>query len=241
MSGPGQTPQSVEQNRAFFQGNREYSERIGSLDTYRNIRAAIDREVRGTPHLLDVGNGGVFDYDTTLAERITAVDLFLDDVPSDAFPPNCTPLSGDALDLDLPDGSVDSVLFALVLHHLVGRRPEDLVANVGRAVAEAARVVRPGGRLIVVESCVAPWFHRVERVLFRPLALAARTPLMTHPATLQLPLRTLARLVAGSFQVDRVDRVPVGRWIVQLGLRWPTALTPARPVLITGRRPEEGP
>ena len=43
-----------------------------------------------------------------------------------------------------------------------------MVANVRRAIAEAERVLEPGGRLIVAESCVPAWFYPVERALFGP-------------------------------------------------------------------------
>ena len=47
-------------------------------------------------------------------------------------------LRGDALRLPFPDGSVDRVIISEVLEHI----PED-----GEAIAEAWRVLRPGGRL----------------------------------------------------------------------------------------------
>ncbi len=49
-----------------------------------------------------------------------------------------------AASLPLPDGSVDRVLSSLMLHHL-----DD--ADTARALAEARRVLRPGGRLHLVD------------------------------------------------------------------------------------------
>ncbi len=51
---------------------------------------------------------------------------------------------GGAGALELPDGSVDAVVMSLVLHHLApdGKR---------RALAESARVLRPGGQLHVAD------------------------------------------------------------------------------------------
>ncbi len=187
--------------------------------------------------MLDVGNGGVFQYDTGLVERIVAVDLFLDRLPASRFPPNVTPRKGDALALEEADESFDAVLEALLYHHLVGADPDAFIANVRRAIAEAARVVRPGGLLIVAESCVPRWFYAVERVLFKPLTALARTPLLGgHPATLQLPFELLVELVGERFEVVRAYRVPPGRWTTQFGRRWPTALTPARAFMVVGRK-----
>jgi SAM-dependent methyltransferase len=234
--GPSQDPRSVERNRTFFAGNESYEANVGRLDTYRHIRACIDEELAGVKRLLDVGNGGVFDYDTSLVEEIVAVDLFLDQVPASDFPPNVTPRKGDALALEEPPGSFDGVLFALVFHHLVGRDADGLVANVRTSLSEAHRTLEPGGKLIVVESCVPTWFFRIEKPLYGPLARVAGTRLMEHPATLQLPSSILAALIAERFELERTRRIETGRWMLQFGVKWPSALTPARPYLFVGRK-----
>lgn len=233
---PSQAADAAAKNAQFFARDK-HGHDVATLDTYRRIREAIEREVAGAKRMLDVGNGGVFEYDTNLIEEIVAVDLFLDELPDSRFPPNVTALRGDALALDQPDGSFDTVLEALLYHHLVGERATDLVANVRRAIAEAERVLEPGGRLIVAESCVPRWFYPLERVLYRPLVALARTPLLGgHPATLQLPFDLLVGLVGEHLEVERAYRIPPGRWITQFGRRWPTALTPARAHMVVGRK-----
>jgi ubiquinone/menaquinone biosynthesis C-methylase UbiE len=54
---------------------------------------------------------------------------------------------GDATALDFPDASFDWVWCGDVLHH---------IQDTGRALAELARVVRPGGRIVVKESQLLP-------------------------------------------------------------------------------------
>jgi SAM-dependent methyltransferase len=208
------------------------------LDTFQLIWAAIDREVRGVERLLDVGNGGVFGYDTSAVGEIVALDLFLDRLPPSRFPANVTPRRGNALDLDEPDAHYDAVLEALLYHHLVGAEPEDMVANVRRAIAEASRVLKPGGRLIVAESCVPRWFYAIEKPLYRPLVMLSRTRLLGgHPPTIQIPFELLVSLVGERLEVDSSYEIPPGRWTTQFGRRWPTALTPARAYMVVGRKP----
>jgi SAM-dependent methyltransferase len=232
----GQDATSAEQNAEFFAGDK-HGRDVAELDTYRLIREAITREVSGADRLLDVGNGGVFEYDTDRVREIVAVDLFLDQVPAEHFPPNVTPRRGDALSLDEPDAAYDMVLEALLYHHLVGTRASDSIVNVRRAIAEAERVLQPGGQLVIAESCVPPWFYRVERMMFRPLTLLARTRLLGgHPAVLQLPFDLLTGLVSERLEVERAYRIPIGRWITQFGRRWPSALTPARAVIVVARK-----
>lgn len=62
--------------------------------------------------------------------RKAALDVQLEEAPAEALP--------------LPDGSVDVVLCTLVLHHLA---PEAR----GHAIGEMRRVLRPGGRIAVME------------------------------------------------------------------------------------------
>lgn len=64
---------------------------------------------------------------------------------------------GDALDLDLADGSVDAVLLLGPIYHL--RRRADRL----RALREARRIVRPGGPVFV--AAISRWAPRLDGVL----------------------------------------------------------------------------
>jgi SAM-dependent methyltransferase len=226
---------SALKNAEFFKENERYAQLIESLETYRQIRRAIDCEIGGTHRLLDIGNGGVFDYDTSLAKEIVGVDLFLDEARLN-LDEHITLRRGDALALEEPHNSYDTVLVNSVLHHLIGSDVDSTLANIRQSVNEAYRVLESGGRLVVMESCVSAGAFTIERRLFSALRLLARTPLMSHPATLQFPPKTIADVIRDRFDNVTVSPIPIGRWIIQFGFRWPTALTPARPYLFTARR-----
>ena len=232
----GQDERAAQLNAEFF-ADEKYAGQVAELDTYRFTREAINREVAGVDRLLDVGNGGVFEYDTDRVGSIVAVDLFLDEAQGDHFPENATARRGDALDLDEPEESYDAVLHAFLYHHLVGRKPADMIANTRRAIDEAQRVLKPDGLLIVAESCVKSWFYPLEWLLFRPLTMLVKTPLFGgHPATFQLTAGRVHEEGGRRFRIERDYPFETGRWISQFGRKWPTALTPARQFIVVARK-----
>ena len=66
----------------------------------------------------------------------------------------------DAMDLPLRDGSVDLVYGFAFAHHL---------PDVERFLGEVARVLRPGGRCVLMDNAYSPLWQRLKLVWLRPL------------------------------------------------------------------------
>ena len=224
-----QAEQSVNKNTSFFSQNIDsYGNNVSKLDTYVNIRSSINDAIQGVDTALDVGNGGVFDYDVTLVRQIIALDLFLEDLPRDTFPKNAIPRNGSALEIPEADKSFNAVIMVMLLHHLVGNTVKGSLANVDLALREGFRVLEPGGKLVLVESCIPSWFYGFERFIF-PVASWIIDKTIQHPMTLQYPTKKIISMLEKHSTNIEVTKIPKGRWVLQYGFKYPSALTPINP------------
>ena len=97
---------------------------------------------------------------------------------------------GDAQALDFPDGRFDAVVMTLVL---------SAVPDIGRAIAEVRRVLRPDGRLLILDFVRSP--HLPVRTLQRLLA-----PHMARRYDFHLLRDPLDHLEDARFVIERVER-----------------------------------
>jgi ubiquinone/menaquinone biosynthesis C-methylase UbiE len=70
-------------------------------------------------------------------------------------------LAMDSADLNLPDASYDRALLFFLLH-------EQPISHRERTLSEVFRVVRPGGKIVIVDYALPRWWHPL-RYLWRPL------------------------------------------------------------------------
>jgi ubiquinone/menaquinone biosynthesis C-methylase UbiE len=136
------------------------------------IRAALaDKPFRS---LLDLGTGTgrMLELFGPEIERGLGLDLSLDmlllarDRLERAGLKNCSVRQGDLYDLPIANDSFDVVILHQVLHFL---------DDGGRAIREAARVLRPGGRLLVVDFAPHEQEFLREQFAHRRLGFAPET------------------------------------------------------------------
>jgi len=233
----GQSTESVEQNISFFKNNIDtYNAQVQNIDSYKIIRSQINKAISGIDYLLDIGNGGVFDYNVNLVSKIVGLDLFLDNLPKNfSCPPNVVMKSGSALDIPEKDNTFDGVIKVMLIHHLIGKDVESSINNVKTSIKEAHRVLKPGGKLIVVESCVPRWFYYFQKIAF-PVTSRVIDKIFKHPATLQYPAHLLQKFLKEKFNEITIDKVPLGKWVLIYGLKVPTILTPVSVNIFVARK-----
>jgi ubiquinone/menaquinone biosynthesis C-methylase UbiE/DNA-binding transcriptional ArsR family regulator len=181
--------------QAYFRRHAVEWDRIRKLhvadaDVEEAIRAAVaDRPIHS---LLDLGTGTgrMLELFGPNIERGLGLDLSLDMLAlarerlDRAGLRHCTVRQGDLYDLSLPRESFDLVIVHQVLHFL---------DDGARAIQEAARVLRPGGRLLVVDFAPHDLEFLREQHAHRRLGFTAETVTQwTQAAGLDLVLhRTL--------------------------------------------------
>ncbi len=163
--------------QAYFRSHAAEWDRIRKLHVADDaVEDAIRKALAGKPFrsLLDLGTGTgrmleLFGPDI---DRGLGLDLSLDmlglarDRLESAGLRNCSVRQGDLYDLPLANSSFDVVILHQVLHFL---------DDGGRAIREAARVLRPGGRLLVVDFAPHEQEFLREQFAHRRLGFAPDT------------------------------------------------------------------
>jgi len=124
---------------------------------------------------------------------------------------------GDAQALRFPDASFDTVVCTLSLCAIPDQR---------QAVAEMARVLRPGGRLLLLDHVAAAprWVRAIQWLLERVTIPLGEEHLRRRP---------LHQVQAEGFQIQQHERTKLGI-VERLAARKPPAATPPQPGPATG-------
>jgi ubiquinone/menaquinone biosynthesis C-methylase UbiE len=210
-------------NARYFDAWKDYQQLVGSIDTYELTSRALVGELRG--RVVDVGSGGVVNYCCDDIHELILVDISMEYVKHVALPAGAVLKTGTAVSLPLSDNEYDCLLMQMLVHHLAESDFPTTLARSQTAFREAYRVLKPGGKIVVIESVVNRCFEFAQRLSF---GLTRRMlQLIGHPMVLQwTPARLGAFAREAGFTNVRSTRIRRGRWMIFLGRRWPTLLAP---------------
>ena len=168
------------------------------------IRAALAASPFRSLLDLGTGTGRMLELFGPQIERGLGLDLSLDmlllarDRLERAGLRHCSVRQGDIYDVPLPDGSFDTVIIHQVLHYL---------DDGARALKEAARVLRPGGSLLVVDFAPHELEFLREQHAHRRLGFAADT------VTQWMSAAGLEPVLHESLAPDRDGKIAVSLWL----------------------------
>ena len=220
-------------NAKFFNENLNYRKNINNIDTYQNIRNEISRILDGTENLLDIGHGGVFDYNTDKVDKIVGLDL--EYMNSSKLPNNIELVKGSVLEIPNHLKSFDKIFVNMLLHHLCGKNVKENFYNLNKCFYEMKKKIKSEGELIIVESCVPLWFNIFEKLVYR-LAYKFILKYFKHPPVFQFTINQIIEaLINNGYKIEYFKTVKQGKYILQFGYKFPTILTPVKTVIFRAK------
>lgn len=186
------------------------SQNANRAPVWRHLCAYLERWIPPDSDVLELGAGWCDFANLVRARSVTAVDL--ESVVLSAAAPHVRAIVGDCTDLtEIGDEGFDVVFASNLLEHLERAQSD-------RLLAEAMRVLRPGGRLILLQPNFrlqpGRYFDDFTHVaIFTDVSLsdylAASGWLVEHVAARFLPLSMRSRGSSLSFLVPWYLRSPV--------------------------------
>ena len=228
------------ENKDFFDSFEDYDEYVlkNQGDVYKNTQLYLNEKLKHAEHVLDIGNGGVMNYDFSNFD-LDCLDISVCDKTREKYAVfnNVKFFEGDALALPFENDKYDAVIIQYVIHHLVAANKvsakEKLKLtehNVRKCINEAIRVTGDEGSVFIIEPVVPEWFFFLEKIFFAPLLLFCK--LLRHGEVFQFSKKALTSMIADTLGSDKYKLntkiIDPGKSIVIFKVPVPAFLAPMK-------------
>ena len=217
----------------FDDESREYVKTIMQVEGeyYKKAERVISPLLKDGFCVLDIGNGGIINYDYTGLEELVCADISISKKTEEVYGnfTNISFIESNIMDMNnVSDESFDVVIVQKVIHHLAEKNYKTTRNNCIKAMKECIRVLKPGGRLIVCESTVKRWFEVLEITFFGLMMKCC--DLVKFDRVFQYSPRNLRNLLSKELGknsiLERMDDIGMGQNVLFLGRKFPSRIMP---------------
>jgi ubiquinone/menaquinone biosynthesis C-methylase UbiE len=139
-----------DRNAVMTTGNAQEGVRCLCYEDQSKVVAPL---LRPGATVLDVGCGPTLPYEKPPETFVIGLEASYESIRANRAVD--LRVYGSALEIPLPDRSIDVVLAYYAIHHMTGRTLAENRRNLERAFRELGRVAKPGGELLIFE--ISPW------------------------------------------------------------------------------------
>jgi len=218
---------------------QESVEKDAVADVHRRIKAVVEPRLDGL--VLDIGSGGDTRHRNPGITTLVSVDNVVEFLRH-AKDPAAVNAAGDLRALPFKDATADRIVAQFVIHHLAEDSRVGTLANVRAAVSEAARALKPGGIVFLIDSMTFRPLDWLQRRIYG----ASRFVLcrLGRPMVFIFSARSLARLLAEYGLVPEPPRTIDWGEMTDLSqalfpkLRFPLKYAPVRLTILAASKPK---
>ena len=217
----------------FDDESREYVQTIMDAegDYYDKAEKKISPLLKDNAKVLDIGNGGILNYDYSNLDELVCADISVSKKIEDVYKdvPNVSFIESNIMNMNnVEDCRFDAVIVQKVIHHLAEKNYKTTRKNCVLAMQECIRVLKEGGILIVCESTVKRWFECLEICFFRLMLFCC--DLVKFDRVFQYSSQSLEELlrndIGDNVVVEKVEDIGMGDHVLFLGRKFPAWILP---------------
>jgi len=197
MDSGNRDPQTDDSVRRYF--GKIYADYQDSVEkkpvaeVHQRIKAVLEPQLAGL--VVDIGSGGDTRHRNPAITTLVSVDNVVEFLKH-AKDPAAINAAGDIRALPFKGASADRIVAQFVIHHLAEDARSDTFRNVRAAVSEVARILKPGGKVFLIDSMAyrpLDWLQRrmypLSRFILRRLG---------RPMVFIFSARSLTRMLEDS-------------------------------------------
>lgn len=213
----------------------DYAEEIMAIqpEFYKNTSIMINKVLKNNDKVLDIGNGGIINYKFESLSLLHCADI-TSNKASNKYEKyqNVKFIKANIMDMkEIYENTYDVVIIQTVLHHLAVKRLEDTHRNVDKAITECLRVLKPKGKLLIIESTVNSFFENIERLFYYPMQLFFK--LCEFDSVYQYSRKSLInRIRKLGLEITCSQNISLDKYTWIMGKKVLTAITPCNAVYI---------